>query len=160
MTVSTRCSMPLVELDFLFSAEQFGGFTSERGQLPAGWIVGLIAVAAASIYAPVSIQYVAVQFGYLLPLYALFARYSLGGMAMVLVGRLTMGIYLLHMPVVMKFWAVALDRLVDPAGLLDYFLLVAASFSTALALSVAITRLGLGAIIFGERKSATSLTST
>lgn len=125
----------------------------QGGRLSPPWIVGSLAVAGLGLFAPRSVQNIAVQVGYLLPLYALFARYSIGGSAMAQVGRQTMGIYLLHMPIVMKFWAIILDRLVDPTGLLDYFLLVAASSATALALSVAINRCGLGGFVLGESKS-------
>lgn len=130
----------------------------ETGRLSAAWIVGPLILAGVSVFAPRSVHNVAVQLGYLLPLYALFARYSIGGAAMTMVGRQTMGIYLLHMPIVMKIWAMILGRLVDPAGLLDYFLLVATSFATALAISLATHRIGLGALVFGERKAAPRLT--
>lgn len=128
--------------------------TGEDGRLAVGWIAGSIAVALAGLLAPHAIQNVAVQLGYLLPLYAAFARYAAGSVVMAFCGRQTMGIYLLHMPVVMKAWTVVLDRMVDPTGLPEYGLLVASSFATALALSVAITRLGLAALVFGERRPA------
>lgn len=123
-----------------------------RGRVSPAWIVGPLVAAGLGFFAPRSVQNIAVQLGYLLPVYSLFALYWTGGAMMTLVGRQTMGIYLLHMPVIMKLWAVILGRLFDPTGLLTYFLLVATSFAAALALSLAINWWGMGGVVFGERQ--------
>lgn len=70
------------------------------------------------------------------------------------VGRRTMGIYLLHAPLMIvaarKFWIEWLDL----PGNLAYFLVVATAFSAALLLTMLIERSGLSGVLFGERSVA------
>lgn len=122
----------------------------DRTRCMAAVVIGA-GIFALGLFGPQSIQVVAIQVGYLTALYFLFASGLLGVPVLVAIGRRTMGIYLLHMPILMKVCALIANRLVDPSGVAAYTIVVAASFGTALAVTVLIARARLSGLVFGER---------
>lgn len=125
--------------------------SGESRRLSAGLLAVLVAAAGLGSFGDQAVFNVAAQLAYLIPLYELFSRFGRSWTTLNGIGRRTMGIDLLHMPVVMKACIVMISRVVDPAGLAAYALLVAASFAAAWAISLAIERIGLAGLIFGER---------
>ena len=120
-------------------------------RLSWAWFAVPTIVAAIGSFAPQAIEYVTVQVGYLLPLYFVFARLTFGLDWLSSIGRHTMGIYLLHMPVVLKIWSVLVASLsASEPGFVWYFVVLTATFASALALTLAIHRAGLAGLFFGE----------
>lgn len=94
---------------------------------------------------------VAIQIGYLAALYFFFASGVLAFPVLAAIGRRTMGIYLLHMPIVMKICVLIAHRLVAPSGIAAYAIVVVTSFCIALAIAAFIAQARLSGVVFGER---------
>ena len=118
----------------------------------------LLALAAVLVIAgrsgPISSPFVA-QYAYLAALFLLFFGLEDVGRLLPRIGRETMGIYLLHTPVLMSaVTRLASPRVADPHAL--FAVVTVLSFAIALALALAIGRVPRGAILFGrlERRGA------
>jgi fucose 4-O-acetylase-like acetyltransferase len=120
------------------------------------WVIGGIAVGllALGLVAPRSIGGAAAQLGYLGVAYVAFAARVIDSRYLVAIGRRTMGIYLLHMPIVMKLSTSVADRLIGSAGLAAFALVTVLSFTMALALTAALEGARLSGIVLGDRRPA------
>jgi hypothetical protein len=121
----------------------------------AGHGIAAIGIAVAlfvlGLVMPSPIRGMAAQLGYLATAYFVFAACSIEPPWLVAIGRRTMGIYLLHMPIVMKLSVMLAGRLVDP-GPVAFALVAVLSFTLALALTAAIESARLSPIVLGERR--------
>ncbi len=118
-----------------------------------GGFIGPVFVAssfAARFLAPSSpLTDTLVQYGYLVGAFAFFAGLGKRQWILPSIGQETMGIYLLHAPVVLKLLDVAVDRLpVSPAA--QFALVTAGAFSISLAVSKVLSRIPHGRMLFGE----------
>jgi len=125
---------------------------SRRGMAAVGIAVALVVL---SLVIPPPIDVTAAQLGYLGSVYFLFATGKIKSPLLVAVGRRTMGIYLLHMPVVMKLSSSIAGWLIGPPGLATFAIVVSLSFVIAFVITAAIEGLRLSGIVLGERRIAT-----
>lgn len=113
------------------------------------WPVLLLATVAAGKAPGNALQTLTTQYLAILTAYTFFLAVTRGENLLVALGRQTMGIYLLHAPVVMKVAQVVSSRVVR--GRLGMFLAIwALSFLGALVLNWVVLRVPRGRVLFGE----------
>jgi fucose 4-O-acetylase-like acetyltransferase len=125
-----------------------------QGRASAALLGMAIALVVLALTCPQPIADTAAQLGYLGTMYFVFAAVPIKGQLLIAIGRRTMGIYLLHMPIVMNISVRLAGRLVDPVGLPMFASVVALSFGIALALTGALEGARLSGIVFGDRRIA------
>lgn len=123
-----------------------GGLRASRHWL---WPVLLLSTVAAGKAPGNALQSLTTQYLAILTAYTFFLAVTRGENLLVPLGRQTMGIYLLHAPVVMKVAQVVSSRVVR--GRLAMFLAIwALSFLGALVLNWVVLRVPRGRVLFGE----------
>jgi fucose 4-O-acetylase-like acetyltransferase len=129
--------------------------TAWRDRLnPAVVTAAALALGAASFAPlPAVVGAISFQLGYLLLVYGVLDALSGRGLNLttaVMLGRRTMGIYLLHAPLVMKALELAITRIADRNSPVALFALALGSLAAAVVLTEAVSRLRLGWLLFGE----------
>lgn len=92
-------------------------------------------VALIMVRVPSAVVPVVPQYAYLMTVYFLFLALGARGWILAVVGRSTMGIYLLHAPVLIKGVSQVVAHLLVPTGVACYLVVSGATFVLALLLS-------------------------
>lgn len=93
-----------------------------------------------------------VQYSYLLLLFLVFAVVPLNSALLRWTGRNTMGLFLVHVPVVMKVATVGLGRL-DAGPVTGFVLIVAVSFAMSAVVVAVVNRIPGGSVVWGQTRS-------
>jgi len=95
------------------------------------------------------LNYFIVQYSYLLALFFLFALIGHKMHFLDFIGKNTMGIYLIHVPIVLKIVSLILNKFIL-FPMLSFFSILIVSLFLSLLITMAINRLPYGGILFGQ----------
>lgn len=91
------------------------------------------------------------QYSYLLGYYAAFLAFSSGFGFLSLAGRYSMGIYVIHIPVIMKAVSIAGSLVFDSADVVYFWLLVIVVYAASLLASIQLLRFENLRLLLGEK---------
>lgn len=130
-------------------------------KVPASWLSGAAIAAGLSLASFFDGMGVFVQFILLFGSYLFFLSRPVQLQLLSSLGQISMGIYLLHIPVVMKIFSMVLIRLLSPSTPLFFFVLTTATLFTSALFTSLLLQHSFGRVIFGEspRPSSPSISA-